>query len=107
MSKQLQHDQEAQYDIGDVETTKIVKPTTENGNKVIEGLSGRKLIINDKWSNPSDEYRVGLKRAYELFPKDLTSRIKSVRRYKFEYVGIHVCIGTPRKLRKEASPITL
>lgn len=62
---------------GDVETTKIVKPTTEDGKKVIEGLSGRKLILGD-WKNPSDEYRVGLKRAYELFPTDLTNRIKSV-----------------------------
>lgn len=63
---------------GDVETTKIVKPTIEDGNKVIEGLSGRKLIISDEWKNPSDKYRVGLKRAYELFPNDLKSRIKAV-----------------------------
>lgn len=65
--------------LGDVETTKIVNSTTEDGKKVIEGLSGRKLILGD-WKNPSDEYRVGLKRAYELFPTDLTNRIKSVSR---------------------------
>ncbi|KAI7907246.1 uncharacterized protein BX663DRAFT_495304 [Cokeromyces recurvatus] len=67
---------------GDVETTKIVKPTIENGNKIIEGLSGRKLILGD-WENPSDEYRVGLKRAYELFPSDLKNRIKAERRENF------------------------
>ncbi|KAI9469712.1 MAG: subtilase family-domain-containing protein [Benjaminiella poitrasii] len=67
---------------GDVETTKVVKPTIENGNKVIDGLSGRKLILGD-WNNPSDEYRVGLKRAYELFPTELTNRIKSERRENF------------------------
>jgi tripeptidyl-peptidase-2 len=50
----------------------------EDGNKIIQGLSGRKLIISDEWENPSDEYRVGLKRAYELFPNDLKSRIKAV-----------------------------
>lgn len=65
---------------GDVETTKIVKPTEEDGKKVIEGLSGRKLILGD-WTNPNDEYRVGIKRAYELFPTDLTKRIKSVSLY--------------------------
>lgn len=63
--------------LGDVETSKVVKPTTEDGKKVIEGLSGRKLILGD-WTNPSDEYRIGLKRAYELFPSDLCSRIKAV-----------------------------
>lgn len=63
--------------LGDVETSKVVKPTTEDGRKVIEGLSGRKLILGD-WTNPSDEYRIGLKRAYELFPNDLCSRIKAV-----------------------------
>ncbi|CEP17397.1 hypothetical protein [Parasitella parasitica] len=67
---------------GDVETTKVVKPTTEDGKKVIEGLSGRKLILGD-WTNPSDEYRIGLKRAYELFPDDLCTRIKTERRQNF------------------------
>ncbi|CAO0794467.1 unnamed protein product [Mucor circinelloides] len=67
---------------GDVETSKVVKPTTEDGKKVIEGLSGRKLILGD-WKNPSDEYRIGLKRAYELFPNDLCSRIKAERRQNF------------------------
>ncbi|KAI9271277.1 subtilase family-domain-containing protein [Helicostylum pulchrum] len=67
---------------GDVETTKIVKPTEQDGKKVIEGLSGRKLILGD-WTNPSDEYRVGIKRAYELFPTDLTKRIKSERRQNY------------------------
>ena len=64
--------------LGDVETTKVVKPTSKDGNNVIKGLSGRDLILDDSWKNPSGEYRVGLKRAYELFPGDLISRIKSV-----------------------------
>lgn len=69
---------------GDVDTSKVVKPTTEDGKKVIEGLSGRKLILGD-WTNPTDEYRVGLKRAYELFPTELTKRIKSV---SFIYISL-------------------
>ena len=66
---------------GDVETTKIVKAATEDGKTIIEGLSGRKLTLGD-WKNPSGDYRVGLKRAYELFPSDLTSRIKKVENCK-------------------------
>ncbi|KAG2195613.1 hypothetical protein INT47_005981 [Mucor saturninus] len=67
---------------GDVETTKIVKATEEDGKKIIHGLSGKKLILGE-WENPTNEYRVGIKRAYELFPNDLTSRIKSERRQNF------------------------
>jgi tripeptidyl-peptidase-2 len=63
--------------IGDVDTSKIVKATSEDGKQVIEGLSGRKLALGN-WNCPSGEYRVGLKRAYELFPSDLKSRIKAV-----------------------------
>lgn len=61
-----------------MDTSKIVKTTTEDGKTVIEGLSGRKLIISEKWNNPSGEYRVGLKRAYELFPTELVDRLKEV-----------------------------
>ncbi|KAI8884711.1 hypothetical protein K501DRAFT_247452 [Backusella circina FSU 941] len=67
---------------GDVDTSKIVKATSENGKQVVEGLSGRKLTLGN-WNCPSGEYRVGLKRAYELFPSDLKSRIKAERRSNF------------------------
>ncbi|KAI8146465.1 hypothetical protein BJV82DRAFT_598642 [Fennellomyces sp. T-0311] len=69
---------------GDVATTKIVKPTEENGTKVIQGLSGRTLILDPSWKCPANEYRVGLKRAYELFPSELVSRLKSERKEQFE-----------------------
>ncbi|KAF7727019.1 tripeptidyl-peptidase II Tpp2 [Apophysomyces ossiformis] len=69
---------------GDVTTTTKVKPTVEGDNKVIQGLSGRKLILDRSWNCPSDEYRIGIKRAYELFPKELVSRLKLERREVFE-----------------------
>ncbi|KAI7856234.1 hypothetical protein BDC45DRAFT_555693 [Circinella umbellata] len=69
---------------GDVATTKIVKPTEENGVQIIQGLGGKKLIIDPSWKNPSNEYRVGLKRAYELFPTELVRRLKSERKEQFE-----------------------
>lgn len=40
----------------------------------------RTLRLNPKWSNPTGEWRVGLKRAYELFPKTLVTRVKEERR---------------------------
>lgn len=70
------------FEIGDVTTTKIVKAVEEQrGNdkvSVIQGQSGRSLIIDPAWKNPSGEYRVGVKRAYELFPTELVARLKKV-----------------------------
>lgn len=61
---------------GDVRTTTIRK--VEEGQ--IEGLTGRKLTIPEKWKNPSGEYRVGMKPAYELFPGHVIPRLRSENR---------------------------
>ncbi len=44
----------------------------------------RTLRLNPKWSNPSGEWHVGLKRAYELFPKSLVTRVKAERRKEWD-----------------------
>ncbi|RUS20247.1 subtilase family-domain-containing protein [Endogone sp. FLAS-F59071] len=74
---------------GDVFTATIVKPVVkdvgdETDLQTLQGLSGRTLIISPDWTNPSGEYRLGIKPAYELFPKDLVKRLKRERREKFE-----------------------
>ncbi|ORX58714.1 subtilisin-like protein, partial [Hesseltinella vesiculosa] len=73
---------------GDVDTSTIVKASTKeiNGKQasVLEGLSGRTLVIDPSWKNPSGDFHLGLKRAYELFPTELVSRLKSERRTNFE-----------------------
>ncbi|KAK3256652.1 tripeptidyl-peptidase II Tpp2, partial [Cymbomonas tetramitiformis] len=43
-------------------------------------LSGRRLKLNDSWTNPSQEWRVGMKRVYELFTDPLVKRMKMERR---------------------------
>lgn len=50
----------------------------------VEGISGRKLLLSPKWSNPSNEYRFGLVGAYDIFPDDLIKRIKKERKEKFD-----------------------
>ncbi len=65
---------------GDVEMRTVRR--AEDG--VLEGLSGRKLRINPAWTNPSGEYRLGLKRAYELFPGELVGRVVQKRREKWD-----------------------
>lgn len=43
-------------------------------------IFSRTLRLNPAWKNPSGEWRVGIKRAYELFPKQLVTRVKAERR---------------------------
>lgn len=40
--------------------------------------SGAKLLVNQSWKNPSQEWHVGYKLVYELFTDTLTSRIQVV-----------------------------
>lgn len=59
-----------------------MKTSKEESSKetlhTIVGLSGRCLIIDPTWDNPSGEFHVGIKRAYELFPKELITRLTQV-----------------------------
>ena len=67
---------------GDVRTTTIRE--AEDG--MIEGLTGRTLTLGegDRWANPSGEWRVGMKPAYELFPRGLVGRLKGERTEDFD-----------------------
>ncbi|KAG9286248.1 hypothetical protein G9A89_014234 [Geosiphon pyriformis] len=71
---------------GDVIMKTIVKPTIKEDSNlhVIQGLSGRSLIVNPDWSNPSGEFRVGIKRAYEIFPKSLLNRLQQEQHEKIK-----------------------
>ena len=39
------------------------------------GLTGRPLTLNSSWVNPKNEWRLGAKRAAELYPSKLKSRL--------------------------------
>ena len=67
---------------GDVDTSKEVEAV---GGE-LTGLSGRKLQIPPEWPaiGEGSKYRLGLKPAFELYPKPLISRIKAERKKRHD-----------------------
>eukprot|EP00250_Pteridium_aquilinum_P012313 c20649_g1_i1 orf=679-4899(-) len=66
---------------GDVDVSSIVKADKDG---FIKGASGTCLQVNSAWINPSGEWHVGYKLAYELFTETLVSRLKHERKKKWE-----------------------
>ncbi|CAI8593694.1 unnamed protein product [Vicia faba] len=66
---------------GDIDTSKVVKA---DAHGCIRGVSGASLVINTSWKNPSGEWHVGYKLVYELFTEELTSRLKTERKKKWD-----------------------
>ncbi|KAJ4706019.1 Tripeptidyl-peptidase 2 [Melia azedarach] len=66
---------------GDIDTSTVVKADSDG---CIRGASGATLVVNSLWTNPSGEWHVGYKMAYELFTDTLTSRLKKERKKKWD-----------------------
>lgn len=75
---------------GDVDMTTVVKSSsgtvTEDGHLEIKGLTGRTLRIPADWvaTNPSGDWRIGMKRSYELYSKTLYTRVCAERKKEWE-----------------------
>lgn len=80
---------------GDVDTSEVRRP---NEKHELEGLTGRTLRIPLDWKNPSGQYHLGIKRAYELFPQRLLPRLKSERKKRWDIQQRRIRTQLERKL---------
>ena len=71
---------------GDVDTSTKVDLRGTVSAASLDGLSGRTLKLNPAWVNPSGEWRLGIKRAFELYPRGLAGRVKEKRKKPFDTV---------------------
>ena len=92
---------------GDVDTSKVVKGTRgDDGSITLTGLSGRSLCIPAHWNVPSEEFHIGTKAAFELFPKSLVKRLKSERKKKWDEQQRNAEIELESTLRLPPRPPT-
>ena len=68
---------------GDVDTSVI----REVKKGTVESLSGKPLKLDPKWKNATGKVRVGMKRAYELFPRALVARVKAESKKDWDKIG--------------------
>mmetsp|Transcript_19090 Transcript_19090/g.31942 ORF Transcript_19090/g.31942 Transcript_19090/m.31942 type:complete len:1345 (-) Transcript_19090:227-4261(-) len=59
-------------------------PVEVDGEGHLKGKSGRKIIINPAWTNPTGKYHVGIKKLNELYTKGLRNRMKKHRKEEFD-----------------------
>ena len=46
----------------------------------LTGVTGKTLKLNPSWTNPTGKFRLGCKRAFELYPRGLKDRVKEQRK---------------------------
>ena len=68
---------------GDVDTSTVVETKVVDGEKTVVGLTGRTLTIPNEWKNPSGKWNIGVKNAFDLYPRGLKDRIILERQEKF------------------------
>ena len=67
-------------------------PIIAEKDGTLKSVGERILRINPNWKNPSGMYRVGIKRAFEFFPRELVSRLKENRKKGYGKDLRMVCI---------------
>ncbi|WFD01920.1 tripeptidyl-peptidase II [Malassezia obtusa] len=71
---------------GDVPLTPVEARRTEDGTALalVSPTTQRTLLVSPEWTNPSGVWKVGTKRAYDLWPSELVKRRTEQRREAFD-----------------------
>jgi tripeptidyl-peptidase-2 len=68
---------------GDVDTSTVVETKMVDGVKTVQGLTGRTLKVPNDWKNPSGKWNVGVKNAFDLYPRGLKDDMIARRQEKY------------------------
>ena len=69
---------------GDVPLQDVTPSEMDGAVALVSPATGRTLLASPSWPNPSGVWRVGTKRAYDLWPTELVKRRTEERRRAFE-----------------------
>lgn len=71
---------------GDVQLTPVDAAPTDDGAALalVSPTTQRTILVSPRWSNPTGVWKVGTKRAYELWPPELVERRTKQRREAFD-----------------------
>eukprot|EP00741_Cyanophora_paradoxa_P020100 tig00021234_g19401.t1 len=83
---------------GDVEMTVVQASTDAEGKLSVKGPSGRTLLLNPSWANPTGVWRAGLKRSWELYSPNLVPVYAKQRKEAFEAQQSALVAGLAREL---------
>lgn len=85
---------------GDVDMPHEVEATVEGESaaRTLRGLTGRVLRLNPSWTNPTNKWRLGVKRAVELWPAPVRSRVARASKDAFEREQERLVIEAERAL---------
>ena len=76
-------------------------PTKANDDNTLSGIGGRVLKLTPAWTNPTGDYRVGIKRAFDLYPTGLKKRVTQERQRKWMLKQKSLETNTTRKRKHE------
>ena len=83
---------------GDVLMSDKVKATADG---FVIGVGGKKLKINPSWTNPTGDYRYGIKRAFDLYPRGLKGRVDAERKKQWMLKHKNLEMNLQKELNSE------